>query len=201
MVLIDTTVKNFEDYIQSLSRPARKNYRYAQKHNADLKYSEVPYDGEEMERWMKLWEQQLIRGKRVTWAFGRGYLEDSLREGRLLCFAADKGNERIAMHFVEKRDGYVECHPPMYDKEKYAHRYLAKFMWFSLIKWAMEEREDIKVLDFGGGGEPDWREMIIHRDKYPNPAYKWMYVPYKVKSNPNEQRRYTIENGKLGERV
>ena len=88
----------------------------------------------------------------------------------------------------------------MYDKEKYSGRYLAKYMWFELIKWSIE-KGDMGFLDFGGGGEPDWREMIIHRDKYPNPAYKWMYVPYKVKSNPNEQRRYTIENGKLGERV
>ena len=201
MVLIDVSGKNFKAYIGSLSNKARKNYRYVEKWNDDLEYSLVPYDGDEVERWMKLWERQLIRGKNVTWAFGRGYLEESLADGRLIVFTAERKGEIIAMHFVEKREGYVECHPPMYDKEKYAHRYLAKYMWFSLIKWAIEEQEDIKVLDFGGGGEPDWREMIIHRDKYPNPAYKWIYVPERVKKHPENQPRYYIENNTLHERI
>ena len=200
MILIDTKISSFDSYIESLSKKARKNWKFVKKWNGDLNYFQSVFIADEVERWMKLWERQEIRGKNVTWAFGKAYLEDAYSEGRLLCFAARKGEERIAMHFIEKRDGYWECHPPMYDKEKYSGRYLAKYMWFELIKWSIE-KGDMGFLDFGGGGEPDWREMIIHRDKYPNPAYKWMYVPYKVKSNPNEQRRYTIENGKLGERV
>ncbi|MCH7928181.1 MAG: GNAT family N-acetyltransferase [Candidatus Dadabacteria bacterium] len=198
MILIDTRISEFSRYIQSLSNKARKNFRYVQKHNADLTYSEVPYEADKMEWWMKLWEQQLIRGKRVTWAFGRGYLEESLREGKLVCFEAYKGDEAIAMHFVEKQNGYLECHPPIYDKEKYSRRYMAKYLWFELIKWAILQ-PDIDMIDFGGGGEPDWREMIIHRDKYPNPAYKWMYVPEEVKKHPEKQKRYYIENNTLHE--
>ena len=192
MILIDVRGKTFDEYIKSITQKARKNYAYVRKHNKDLIYKMIPYGREEMERFMGIWEQQLIRGTRRRWAFRIGYLDRLEELGKLRCFAAYKGNETVAMHFVENHKGYVECHPPMYEKEKYSKRYMAKFMWFSLIRHAIESN-DMEWIDMGGGGESNWRDMIINRDKYPNPQYKWMYVPKEVKDHPEKQPRLAVK--------
>ena len=76
----------------------------------------------------------------------------------------------------------------MYDK-KYSEDYLAKYMWFSLIKWAIDNR--LLPLNLGGGCD-DWVECIIKRKEFPNAAYKWLYVPKDVKDNPFSQPAYYL---------
>lgn len=189
MILIDTHV-SFKDYIASLSKHARKDYAYVTKHNKDLTYKNVPFVRDEVEGFMRLWARQLVRGKPIEWAFGVGYLESLYNTNDLLLFAADKGNERVAMHFIQRRIGFWECHPPMYDKGFGNERYLAKFMWFNLIRYATEN--NLGILDLGGGLD-NWHEMIARRNQFLNPKYKWIYVPEDVKQNPQNYTNYTIE--------
>lgn len=187
MILIETD-KNFDEYIKSLSKHARKDWVYVKKHNSDLLYECIPYERELVQRYMYLWEMQLIRGERKKWAFGIGVLDELNERGELLVFRARKGEETIAVHFVQIRSGFIECHPPMYDK-KDSKRYLAKFMWFNLIRYAMEN--NLPPLDLGGG-TPSWRETIKRRDEFPNGRYKWIFIPRVVKENPASQPDYVI---------
>ena len=123
MIIINThDAKSFREYIQSLSKSARKNYRYVKKHNTDLRYKMIPFDKEMLRSFMDLWERQLIRGIPRKWAFGIEYLEGVESLGKLRCFVAQRGGEAISMHFVEDHDGYIECHPPMYDKIIYSNK-------------------------------------------------------------------------------
>lgn len=187
MILIETgTFKTFDEYIQSLSHKARKQWAYVKKHNQDLGYKQVEFDRDRVETFMKVWGQQLVRGKPIEWAYGVGYVSQKNDEGKLKVFDAG-----IALHFVFIDGEYVDCQPPMYDK-KYLDRYLAKFMWFNLVKWAIENKTNW-ILDLGGGVD-DWQEMIKKRNEFKNPAYKWIYVPEKVKNNPNLQKPYILKN-------
>lgn len=190
MTIVETD-QPFPEYILSLSEPARKNYRYVQKHNHDLVYEQVLFNREEVEKFMQLWEHQLIRGQFRQWAFPVGHVEDLQQKGELMVFAAKRAGVAVALHFIQKRDGYWECHPPMFEKNKgNQKKYLAKFMWFSLIKFACENR--IGSLDLGGGPD-DWQEHLRNRDKYPNPAYKFIYIPDAIKRNPGLAKPYIIE--------
>lgn len=185
MLLIRTDWGSFEEYLSSLSKPARKNYKTAIKRNHDLRYEQVPFDREEVERYMQLWEHQLVRGKTIQWGFPIGHVEDLAARKELCVFRGGT----LALHFIQKRSGFWECHPPMYDK-KDSGRYLAKWMWFSLIRYAIENK--MVPLDLGGGID-DWREHIKHRFEYPNPAYKWMYVPERAKQDPDSEPAYYIK--------
>lgn len=201
MIIINThDVKSFEEYLQSISKSARKNWRYAQKHNRDLEYRIIPFNREKVQSFMDLWERQLIRGIPRKWAFGVEYPEKVDIAGRLRCFVAQRGGEEVSMHFVENHEGYIECHPPMYDKIKNSDRYLAKFMWFNLIKFAIESKE-MDWIDIGGCGDNSWPETIRSRKEYPHNEYKWKYVPVEVKRHPEDQPNLTIEKpqGALGE--
>lgn len=195
MLLVYTDFPSFDDYLAALSKPARKNFKYVQKHNADLIYERIPFDKEQVKRFMALWERQLIRGKCVQWAFPVEHVEGIEIEGRLMCFAARRGEETLALHFVEDRGTHIECHPPMYDKG-HADRYLAKFMWFGLIRYAIEN--NLSMLDLGGGPD-DWRDHITNRAQYPNPTYKWIYVPETVKRHPELQPRYVKHENRIRE--
>lgn len=185
MILIETNHKSFEDYLAELSRPAYKNYKMAMKRNRDLHYQVVPFDREECKRFMELWEKQLIRGEHRQWAYPVEAVEQWEREGRLMCFRAMDGIQPIAYHYILKHVNFWQCEPVLYDK-KYSERYLAKYMWFNLIKYAIEHK--LQILNMGGGPD-NWHEHIMSRDQYPNPAYKWMYVPEitktQVRTTPN----------------
>jgi len=160
--------------------------------NRDLEYREVDFDRELVKRFMELWERQLIRGKNVTWAFREDYFVNINNEGHMLLMAAFRGDEIISLHMVERYDDYLECHPPTYDKTKYNKRYLAKFMWFGLIKYAHEV--GIRYVDFGGGGRGTWRDLIHTRKNHKNTFYKWGYVPQAVKENPDLEPHYVVIN-------
>lgn len=191
MIIIETH-KPFDEYIKSLSRHAKKDWAYVQKHNKDVTYRRIEFDQALVESFMELWERQLIRGKTVTWAFPFNHIANLAAKGEILLFQAQTKDEILGLHFVQIRTGYIECHPPMYDK-KYNKRYLAKYMWFNLIKYAIENQ--LPPLNMGGGVD-NWREMIKRRDEFPNPKYKWIYVPEEVKNNPDKQPNYYIDENR-----
>ena len=189
-LIVNTDIGSFHEYVTSLSRSARKDWAYVSKHNHDLVYEEAQYDEAEMQRFMEIWSRQLIHGNEtVAWAFGVGHVTDLHRQGVLMVFRAKRGDEVIAMHFIEKHGDYLECHPPMYDK-KYAKRYLAKFMWFHLIEWAIGN--DTKFLDLGSGDRGTWRDLVTNRKQYPRIAYKWMYIADAVKKHPESEKPYLV---------
>jgi hypothetical protein len=140
---------------------------------------------------MQLWEQQIVRKQRIKWAFGVDYVEELAGKDELMLF---RGGD-IALHFIQKRSGFWECHPPMYDKI-HLKRYLAKYMWFNLIKYAMDHR--LGPLDMGGGID-DWREMIRRKEEFPYSRYKFRYVPVEVQNNPDLQPNYKLvsRNGQV----
>lgn len=180
---------SFEDYLASLSKKARKQYTYAEKHNADLTYQEVPYDELQVGTYMALWARQLVRGQPIEWAFPVATVSDWMARGELKVFACER-----AMQFIQKRNGYWDCHPPMYEKtEENLQRYLAKWMWFNLIRYAHGQS---LILNLGGGPD-DWREHIRRRAEFPNPRYKWTYVPEAIKRNPDLAPPYILHEGTL----
>lgn len=181
----------YEDYLKSLSRKAKKNYKATMKEYGNLWYGEGGWDPTLIENFMRRWENQLIRGEKRKWAFGIDYLE-SIR-GRLHVFYALNEDSIIACQFVELHGNYLECHPPMYDKTQ--HKGLAKFMWFNLIRYA-HATPGVNFIDLGGGYRGSWRDLIRDRHLHPNTAYKWMYVPEAVKENPLAQPAYYVNEQK-----
>ena len=183
MLIIETDT-HFGDYLKSLSRHARADYAYVRKHNRDLVYECVPFERSLVQGFMQLWEQQIVRGQRIRWAFGVDYVEELAAKDELMLF---RGGD-LALHFIQKRSGFWECHPPMYDKQ-HCKRYLAKYMWFNLIKYAMDHQ--LGPLDMGGGID-DWREMIRRKEEFPYSRYKFRYVPVEVQKNPDLQPNYKL---------
>lgn len=197
MVIIEThKFKTFDEYLASLSKSSRKNYTYAKKQNGNVIYQQVHFNKAVIRQWMDLWGKQLIRGQQRPFAFQA----DVLNEKSVICFNGfDVSHGAIAYQFVEVIDGYMNCHPVMYEKEKYSKRYLSKFMWFNLLSWAIENK--IEIVDLGGGNDDSWREMIKTRHQYPNPLYKWLYVPQEVKENPDKQQNYKVEHDGISKRI
>ena len=183
MLIIETDT-DFDEYLKSLSRHARADYAYVRKHNRDLLHECVPFERSLVQGFMQLWEQQIVRGQRIKWAFGVDYVEELAAKDELMLF---RGGD-LALHFIQKRSGFWECHPPMYDKQ-HCKRYLAKYMWFNLIKYAMDHQ--LGPLDMGGGID-DWREMIRRKEEFPYSRYKFRYVPVEVQKNPDLQPNYKL---------
>lgn len=196
MIIVETgKFSAFESYLHSLSKSAKKNWQYAKKHNANVIYQRTEFNQETVQAWMDTWGRQLIRGQHRTFAFSA----DALIGKDIVCFEGIENGRTIAYQFVELQNGYMNCHPVMYEKEKYSHRYLSKWMWFNLLSWAIENK--VLIVDLGGGNDNDWREMIKTRNQYPNPAYKWMYVPQRVKENPEAQENYRVTHEGITKRI
>ena len=182
MILVRTDWPDFKSYLASLSRTAKKNYRAL---HYNLEYEEVSLSPR-VEEFMKLWGRQLIRGKNIEWAFPISHIERLAALGELKIFDAG-----LAMQFIQRRDGYWECHPPMYDKK---HKGLGTWMWFRLIKYAIENQ--FYPLNLGGGID-EWRAMIKRRKEFPNPTYKWRFIPQAAKDHPDSEPDYYIEQWQL----
>jgi hypothetical protein len=190
-LIVDTSVATFEKYIASLSAHARKDWTYTRKHNADLVYEEVPYSPPEVEKYMNIWGQQIIHGnEEVRWGFGIGHVTELFEKGVLRVFRAKQGDEVKSMHFVELHVDYIEAHPPMYDKKKDSKRYMAKFMWFNLIKWAIEH--NVHWVDLGSGDRGTWKELVTNREQYKRIAYKWLYIAEETKKHPEREQPYFV---------
>lgn len=191
--LINTNISSFEEYIDSLSKTSKKNFKYVQKHNNDLSYSIIPYDKSIVMFFMNLWEMQLIRGKMRKWGFGIDYIDQLNIRNILNLFAAytDDGTV-ISLHFTERYDDYVYCHPPMYNKDTFNDRYIAKYMWFNLINFYINS--NVCWVDLGAGDRGTWKDLVINRELYMEKmAYKWTYVPEKIKNNPEMESNYIVK--------
>jgi len=192
-VLINVSDNNFEDYINNLSSNTRSNFRRLEKRNKDITHSRIEYNRELMLNFIALWEQQDLGGRKRQYNLGINFIEFLNRRGQLICLAAsaaDNPQNIIALHVVENHDGYVDCHAPMYDKTLYADRRIGKYMWFSLIKYAMTDPELI-WLDFAGGNRGSWRDLL-YLDFSTRSYYKWMFVPESVKKNPENEKPYRV---------
>lgn len=185
MVIVRTDWTSFEAYLASLSKPARKNYKEAVKRYGHFSYSET-FNTSNIESFMQVWERQLVRGKPIQWAFPIGHVINLYDKGQLKLFSCELG-----MQFIQKREGYWECHPPMYDKK---HEGLGTYLWFELIRFAIENK--LEHLNLGGGID-EWRAMIKRRDEFPNPKYKWRFVPQKAKDYPETEPDFYIEECQL----
>lgn len=198
MILIETNYPHFAAYARNLSYKARKQLAYIVKHNKDITYRWVPFNRELVEKFMAIWQRQLVRGKPIEWAFTVDHIQNLADRGKIEVFQAQyPSGIPVALHFIQKQDGFIECHPPMFEKsEENQKRYLAKFMWFNLIQYAIDH--GLPPLNFGGGVD-DWPEMVRRRKEFPNPQYKWIYVPEFVKNG--DVKKYKIvgegENKKL----
>lgn len=193
MTLVKTDWPSFEAYLAALSVPAWKNHRACEKKYGHLKFAEASGSFPlEIKDFMELWEKQLVRGFHPHWAFPIGTVERWWELGQLKVFAAFDGINKVAMHFIQQRDGYWECHPPMYDKK---HSDLGTWMWFQLIKWAIEHK--LEPLDLGGGIDTSWRMRIKLRDTHPNSAYKWRFVPQVSKKDPDAEPDFYIQDHAL----
>lgn len=182
MILVrPSEYSSFEEYRAALSKPARKNWRAANSLYSHLQYKRAPFDRDRVEQYMKLWGQQLVRGKTIEWAFGVGYVCELADKGEILFFDAG-----IAGQFLQKRDGYWEAHPPMYDKRNGG---LGTWMWFKLFEYGIENR--LLPIDMGGGSD-DWVYNLKQRASLPNTTYKWRFVPEDAKRNPDAQPKYFI---------
>lgn len=162
MIRIDTGYKSFDEYLSTLSKPARKNYKASQKINSDLVYEQAVFDKDTVHRFMQIWERQLVRGNPIQWAFPVEHVEDLYNQGKLKLFQA-RNKDIQAMHFIQEHDEYMECHPPMWDKAAMPERNLGTYMWFNLIRYGIENK--LKPLELGGAPEN------------PNSRYKLRYVP------------------------
>lgn len=189
MVIIDTTqFDSFESYLSALSKKARKECERVSVLNRETIYQEIPYDRELVARFMGLWERQLVRGKPIQWAYPIETVDEWARQGNLLLFEA-RMDETVGLHYLKREGGFWQAEPPMWDKTRYEQRSIGTFLWFSVIKWGIENRLGIINL---GGGIDEWREMIRTRDDYPNPKYKWRFIPEGVKHSPDTQPDYRI---------
>lgn len=189
-LLVDVRERSFDDYIHSLDKSGRKNFRFVEKRNDDLRYGPVPFDRALVQRFMSLWERQAGGGARFRWAFSIDFVELLHRRGHLACFAAAPRNapgEPVALHFVEQHGSYVYCHPPMYDKSQHNDRSIAKYMWFRLIEHYLRDPE-VRWLDLGAGNRGTWRDLLRTREK--GSSYKWLYVPGEVKRDPDGQQPF-----------
>lgn len=186
MILVRTDWPDFETYLASLSKPARKNHKAVMKQYGGLRFAKIEYGEGRIRSFMQLWEQQLVKGKHPVWAFPVQHVTAMAAIGDLLVFSVFFGDEQISAHFIQKRDGYWECHPPMYDKVKYPS--LAKYMWFKLIQYAIEHQ--LMPLDLGGMSD-EWRDNLRIWRTYKH-QYKWAFVPLKAREDPDSEPRYYI---------
>ena len=150
---------------------------------------------------MNLWEQQLIRGERRKWGFPAEYVTYLNNKGVLDLFAAyTEDNTVLSIHFVERYNDYVYCHPPLYDKDSTNKRYMAKYMWFNLIKYYVDT--PINFIDFGAGNRGTWKDLVMNREQYyEKMKYKWLYVPQHVKDNPENELDYIVEKNEQGRKL
>jgi hypothetical protein len=192
-LLVDVRSGTFDAYIRSLAKTGRKNYKHVEKVNADLVFAQVGFDPQQVRRFMDLWEQQEVEGRRRQWAFGIGFVEMLHRRGQLLCFTVsrrDAPHAVLALHFIEKHGDYAYCHPPMYDKDVHIDRSIAKYMWFRLIEWSLAN-PGLSWLDLGGGDNGSWRDLLLNKDQHE--GYKWLYVAEAVKEAPGDAPPYTVK--------
>lgn len=188
MILVRTDWPDFKTYLASLSKPARKNYKAVTKLYEKvgfMSYYNV-FPSPVVKHFMELWSRQLVKGKNPQWAFPFETVEAWAGNGEIEVFCAHIGDEVIGSQFIQKREGFLECHPPMYDKTK--HPSLAKWMWFKLIEHAIENK--LYPLDLGGMSD-EWQYNLRNWKDYKH-QYKWAFVPILARLDPDSEPKYYI---------
>jgi hypothetical protein len=131
----------FDEYLAALSANKRSEYRRAMR-DYSISWEIVPFDRDLVERFMDLWSQQLVYGKRIRWKFNVDKVDEWAKEGNLLVF---KGGE-VALQFARKKiEGGLDLNPVMY--EKTGNSRLPKYMTFKLIQYIIENK--LGDLDLG----------------------------------------------------
>jgi len=189
-LLIDVKT-SFEEYIDRLSATDKKKYKSNKKNTAEYSFERIGYDPLLIRQFISLWETQTVYGGMpIKWNRSMEFM-DLL--DTLIVFTITYKNEIVGLHFIEKCNDLAYGHPPLYDKNR--HPDLARFSWFSMIKWCCES--SINYLDMDAGFGRDWRTLLIDRhtnvtqdQNLSNLAYKWFYVPKDVKDNPQKEVPY-----------
>lgn len=172
------------EYINGLNKSAKKNYKKAMRHKLVMR--RIPYDSCQVSDFMQFWSTKIGN----CWAFGPEYFDVLDTSDNLICFAAYEDQELVAHLPMEHFGDFMYAQPVMYDKDVVP--YAAKFLWFEMLKWACR-REEIKVVDMGGGFNGLWPEFIVNRDRAPTFAYKWRFVSKEVKDNPDKEKPWLVQ--------
>ncbi len=160
-------IEPWDDYLARVSKRARREHRYAVKAHPNASYREVSMERPLLQRWMQVWAQQIVEGKRQTWTYS---VERFVHE-RWRLFDIGVGVQPLLVC-----GDYCYAGPPLYEKEKTP--YAAKFMWFGAIRWCAEH--GLRWLDLGGGSQKTWRGLL----EAPIVSYKWLYVQTDVRHHP-----------------
>ncbi len=184
--LINTHIGSFSEYLSVLSSNAKKHYSKAKNRNKDLIFEEIPYDKDLVLKFMRLWENQIVWGKKIQWEIKPQYLDYLNKKNQIRCFVAkdENTNEIICLQWIYYYGSYAYCAAPLHEKELYAKRNLAKYMWFKLIETAFADPE-IQYLDFGAGGHTSWRGWMKIHSKNGYEGYKFQFVSRHLKENPD----------------
>lgn len=188
--LLVPTHQKFDFYLKRLSKPAKKNYKKAQKLNADKQFVMIPFDRDLVMQFMYLWTLQEVEGENPVWTVGIEYFEDREKAGKLVSFGAIKDGEIYGIQMLEVYGDYAYAPTPMYEK-RWNKEYLPTWLWFNSIKYLCNETR-VRNFDLGGGLAGTWPNIIRHKE-HPDIAnlwYKWRYVPVDIKENPNGQPEY-----------
>lgn len=144
-----------------------------------------------MRKFINLWQTQTVYGAMpIKWYRPMEFM-DSL--DTLVMFKITFNERIIGIHCFEQCDDLAYGHPPLYDKSIFPN--LARFSWFSMIKYLWES--PTKYLDLDGESGRNWRQLLIerhtHEIKDPNLLqlrYKWAYVSKDVKDNPLKEHPF-----------
>ena len=187
------------EYISSLSKPARKDFKSTLSRNRNLEYRLIDYDVSLVQDYMDLWcSLPLSNGNFPIW--GEWNSNSILNSGNdIMLFAGYLGNQDISIHFIFRWGNYLYCNAPLYNKELYPG--LGKWMWIKLIEYCIEDHS-IGYLDFVApeGMSTSWHEVLKNRVKSNSSGdfgYKWKFIPRDCKIYPTENPNYKIGFCKL----
>lgn len=166
----------FDEYLASLSKHGRYEYRRARIAAVGYDHAEVPPQVNVIAQWMDFWTTQTVAGKHPKW---RQWTAQKAIDLGVRMFVAGPGRT-TALQLLEVYGSYAYAWPVLYDKAE--RPWLAKFMWFRLIEWCCEDPE-IAYLDLGGNGSGrTWRQVVAdYRAGKDRGNYKWLYVPRELK--------------------
>ena len=147
-------------YISSLSKPAKKNYKFCMKKYYDITIMEIPYSKSIFETFWNI--------RNLYFSLNDEYKNKILElnsKGYLKFFAGIKNEDIYFLLPVEIYDFYAYLHGPWYHKNKDNYS-LGNFIFFSTIKNLIEQFST-QYIDLGYG--PLWR--------YPKNHYKRRFNP------------------------
>lgn len=150
------------DYVPSCGKRTRYERRKAFAAGAAESYRRLEFDRDRLAAFMELWTRQRVYGHKPHW---HRYTPEKFEQEQWSLFGCENG-----LHPVLICDDYAYAGPPLYDKTR--RPWMARYLWFKLIDWLIDEGK-VKWLDFGGGQQKTWRQLL----EDPDISYKWQYIP------------------------